>query len=442
MVEHDVDIDSLFEPGAESALEVYLRLLHPADIAELFNFVERENWTRITQSLSSQTLAELLTHLDENQRERLGELLKPEQLVRAVDALETDDAADVVADLPEGTSEFVLARLEDKADIKQLLAYPDDSAGGIMQKELCRVRDEATVVDAIDAVRATRERVDDVLEVYVVDDKGHLLGTVRLEDLVLSKPHTPISRISKPVEHSVTPDQDQELVAQEFRKYDLVTLPVVDGEGVLLGRITFDDIHDVLEEEASEDLLAVAGASSDEVLYAGSSLRVALFRLPWLASSFLGSMITGFLLSLFGTMPGDAIIKASFVPMVMAMTGNVGTQSAMIITRGFAIGKIELGTLSKTFGRELGVGLSMGVAAGCVASVVGLLWRGDPALGLSVGLAMVCSMTAAACLGVLFPTIFKRLGIDPAIAAGPIVTTGCDIMAVGIYLLLALLVHS
>lgn len=438
VVEHDVDIDSLFESGNEGALKAYLRLLHPADIAELFNWVDEDHWTLITKQLDAEALASVLAEADEGQRERLGELLRVDRLITAVNELETDDAADVVADLPDAKSAAVLEALDDP-DVIKLLEYPEDSAGGIMQTELCRVVEGATVFDAIEAVRHTREQVEDVFEVYVVDEEGRLRGTVALEDLVLSAESVSIDTIMRPVEHQVTPQVDQEEVAQNFRKYDLVTLPVVDTDGVLLGRITFDDIHDVLEEEASEDILTVAGTTAaEEIVYGGHPVRIAAFRLPWLVSSMLGSMVTGFVLSRFSLVPGDAIVLASFVPIIMAMTGNVGAQSAMIVMRGLATGKVDLDAMGRTLSRELTVGLLMGMTAGAVVGVLAQVWQQRNLLGFAVGVSMCGSMTVGALVGSGAPALFKKVGVDPALAAGPLVTATCDVVAVSVYLACAL----
>ena len=444
MVDVDKDLDILFQPGHEHELDTYLRLLHPADVAELFDLVAKENWPRITRLLSAERLAEVLANLDEGQLEILGGKLGTERLLEAVESLETDDAADIIGDLPEEKAEAVLDGLteEDRADIQALLAYPEDSAGGLMQTELCRVRMDKRVRDAIEAVRSAREEIDDIHEVYVVDTHDVLCGALSLEDLVLSDEDVFIDRISKPLVSQVTPLVDQEEVAQIFKKYDIASLPVVDPKGKLLGRITFDDIHDVVEEEATEDVMAMAGASSEELVYGTDFLRIAVFRIPWLISSLVGSLLTTILVPMFSNVPGDTIVLASFVPVLMAMTGNVGSQTAMIVTRGFAIGKVDMATLSRTFLREISVGFMMGAVAGILVGVFALIKEGTPVLGVALGLSLICSMACASFVGTMAPASFKRLGIDPAIAAGPLVTTGCDVLGVSIYLLVAYLVLS
>lgn len=438
MIERDSEIERLFEPGAELALMAYLHLLHPADIADLLHHIRPEFWPAVADRISAEVLAEVVANLDRAQREVLGLRLPTERLAEAIAALESDDAADVVADLPETKAEAILAGLKSKRTIETLLAYPEDSAGGIMQTELCRVLENKQIADAIEAVRQTRSLVEDVLEVYVVDHNGRLKGTVALEDLVLSPSDKPLRSIAQPVEHRVTPEVDQEVVAQLFRRYDQPTLPVVDLDGLLVGRITFDDIHDVIEEEASEDLMTITGASSEDLLYGGAPWKIALFRLPWLFSSLFGSLITGFVLSQFSKISQDAILMASFVPVVTAMSGNLGAQSAMIIMRGLALRTIEVANLRRTVVRELAVATMIGAVCGSVVGSLAHLRGGDPALGFAVGLSLLVSMTLASAVGVAAPALFKSVGVDPALGAGPLVTTGCDILGVTTYLLVSM----
>lgn len=438
MAEEDLDINRLFEPEQRDALEAYLRLLHPADIAELFNYVKPERWVQITQHLTPEALAEVLTHLEDPHLEDLSEAIGTDRLAEAIGELETDDAVDVLAELSDEKSEALLERLEDKEELEALMAYPEDSAGGIMQTEVCVVPEGKRVTDAIEEVRKMRDIIDDIHEVYVVDGGGHLVGAVALEDLVLSRDDTRLADIRYPIEVTVPVSMDQEEVATLFLKYDVASAPVVDAEGRLLGRITFDDVHDVLEEEATEDIMTMAGSSGEELVYSGAIFRITAFRLPWLLTSLMGMLIASQLNMQFGRL-GESLIFSAFVPVVMAMTGNVGSQSAMIITRGIALGKVDIGALGRTFLREMSVGLLMGICAGSVVSVYGWLLYDNANLGLTLGLSMIASMSWASAVGTGAPAIFKHLGIDPAVAAGPLITTGCDVMGVAIYLGMALL---
>ena len=218
---------------------------------------------------------------------------------------------------------------------------------------------------------------------------------------------------------------------------------MVDSAGLLVGRITFDDIHDVMQEEATEDVMTMAGASGEELVYGQDFFKIAMYRLPWLVGSLAGSLIAAVLVPMFRNVPfEDTLMLAAFVPVVAAMTGNVGSQTAMIITRGFAIGKVDAGGLGKTLARESLVGSIMGLAAGALVAIVSNFGFGSDILGMVVGLSMFCSMTIAAFVGALAPAMFKQVGIDPAIAAGPLVTTGCDVMGVAIYLAAAMMLLS
>ncbi len=436
----DLDISRLFEPGAEAALEAYLRLLHPADLAELFRLTDKSEWPQIAARLSSEELADALAEMDEAQQSALGETLHLDHLIRAVDELESDDAADVVASFSEGKAEAVLEGIEDSDAIRELMAYPEDSAGGIMQTELCRVNENLAVSDAIDALRATRDEISDVQRIYLVDEKQRLKGIVKLEDLVLSGPDMPLAAIKFPVEHQVFPDVDQEQVAKIFSRYDLASLPVVNAEGRLLGRITFDDVHDVIIEEASEDILTMAGAPLEDLVYSNRIVRIAMFRLPWLVISLVGTIFVAFLNSRFRTLSVHALMLMSFVPLVMAMTGNVGAQSAMIITRGLAIGKVEWGALGRTFGREVSVAFLLACIAALVVGPIAENWHDAlPGAGWVVGGSLLASMALASLAGTAAPILFKRVGIDPALAAGPLVTTMCDILGVSVYLLMVVI---
>ncbi|MEO1481281.1 MAG: magnesium transporter [Myxococcota bacterium] len=443
--QENVDIESLFEPDAAPALQAYLRLLHPADTAELFTLVDETHWPLITRELNPESLAEVLIELDEGIRERLTSVLGFERLVSAVEELDTDDAADVVADLPEEQQEAVLEALDDP-DVIKLLEYDEESAGGIMQTEVFRVTAGTSVRDVIEEMRKARdeEEIEDIYTVYVVNDAGALVGLVSLEKLILAETHTVIDTLGETPPTQVTPEVDQEEVAKLFGKYDMVSLPVIDHDGVLLGRITFDDIHDVLQEEATEDMLKTTGASAEDLVYGESTFRIAGLRLPWLASSLLGALGAGKLQSFLGggADPVKIVILASYVPVLMAMSGNVGSQSAMIVTRGFAIGKIEFATIGRTLLRELVVGVMMGVVVGIVVGIYSQVDLNafqrlpfDYPLAATLVISLVLAMMSAAMIGVGVPSVFKRIGIDPAIASGPLVTTTCDLLAVSIYLL-------
>ena len=270
----------------------------------------------------------------------------------------------------------------------------------------------------------------------MVDEEKKLIGLVELDDVILSQMSDAIAKITMPLKHYVNPEEDQEEVAQIFSKYDLSYLPVVDKEGILLGQIMFDDIQDVIEEEVSEDILAYVGVSSDESIgdVNPNRFKLAMGRFPWLIFSISASFVTGYILTFFEGNVANAIIFASFVPLIMNTTGNVGTQTAMIITRSFALGANEFGQFRLPLMRELSVGLIMGLMAGLTTFAMILVFYGDPIVGTRVGMTLILSMSTAALFGMLIPMSFKKLGIDPAIASGPLVTSFCDMLSVSMYL--------
>jgi magnesium transporter len=309
-----------------------------------------------------------------------------------------------------------------------------------MQVERAQVAQTGSVDDAIARVRALVE--DDILvnTVYVVDEEERLTGLVDISKLLLHRGDRKIADLVEAPVAKVLPDVDQEHVARIFKKYGIFSLPVVDKEGRLLGRIVHDDVIDVVVEEAEEDALKQAGTSSEELLYRDRVFAIARVRLPWLIVTLLGSLVSAKLIHIYSGVLDAAIVLASFVPVVTAMGGNVGSQSATILTRGLATGRIDASDILTVVLREVRVGLVMGCVCGClVGAVAALLFsNGKPVLGLIVLAAMIAAMTVAATVGALAPALMKRAGVDPAIASGPFVTTANDSIGIVIYLSTAL----
>jgi magnesium transporter len=310
-----------------------------------------------------------------------------------------------------------------------------------MQIERAQVVRDATVDDAVARVRALAEDGIEVHSVYVVDEHERLVGQIPLVRLLLNRADKKVADLVEEPIARVTPDVDQEEVANLFRKYDLVSLPVVNPDGKLLGRILFDDVVDVVHEEADEDALRQGGTSAEELLYRDKVLPIARVRLPWLGINLVGSMFSAFLLHLYEPVIEQAIIIAAFVPVITAMGGNVGTQSATILTRGFATDRVQFHDIPRLLFKEFRVGVLMGVVCGAAVGLLANLVfsRGHWMLGVVVFLAMVCAMTVAATVGTLAPAAMKRMGIDPAIASGPFVTTANDIIGIVIYMSAAML---
>lgn len=414
---------------------------HPADISEFFRQIPVKEWPRLLRLISDDERAAVVFDFERNEWSQLLPLLSPQEIAEIIKKLETDDAADLLADipLPERLEALRLLSQKDRNQVQLLLRYPEDSAGGIMQLELALVTEDATVQDAINIVRQLVEEDVEVLSVLVVDHNRRLVGTLALVDLLLNKATTKVASIMDKDLVFVKPLLDQEKVAAIFKKYDLLSIPVVDDSGRVLGRIVVDDVVDVLTEEAEEDALHMAGTSTEELLHEGDVFATARVRLPWLGIALCCSLISGFLLHFYEPVMEQALIIFALIPVVTAMGGNVGTQSATILIRGFATGKFELRDVSKFLFKEVRVGMLMGIVYGSFAALVAtfLLTKFNFYLGIVVFLAMVAGMMTATVLGVVAPSLLKRLNFDPAIASGPFVTSLNDIAGIVIYMTIA-----
>lgn len=427
----------------DAAIKAYIKsIVHEADIIEFFRQIDEKEWPRLLRLIDEpETRAQVISGFDKAEWHSLLPRLSPDEIAEVIKQLETDDAADLLANIPLSERFDALRMLSQKerAQVQQLLRYPEDSAGGLMQLELALVKEEALVSDAINMVRQLVEEDIEIYSVIVVDQHYRLLGTLALVDLILNKATTKVSSIMDTDVVFVKPLVDQEEVAALFKKYDLITMPVVDDKGRVLGRIVIDDVVDVLAEEAEEDALHMAGTSAEELMHQSDVLATARLRLPWLGVALCCSLISGFLLHYFQPTIERAVIILSFIPVITAMGGNVGTQSATLIIRGFSSGKFDLPHVPSFLYKEIRVGLLMGTIYGFFAAVVGSIFMTNYNLylGLVVFISMSIAMMAAAILGVVAPTLLKSLNIDPAIASGPFVTTLNDIMGIIIYMVIA-----
>ncbi|MEO1232592.1 MAG: magnesium transporter, partial [Myxococcota bacterium] len=415
------------DQGEEALLIVVIQLLArlPGDKA-----------MTVVDLIGREQAAEAISELDHDDQERLFTLIGTKELSALVGVLETDDATDLIQEMDEETQRRVLAGMSarDRTDIQQLLRYEPDTAGGLMQTELVTVPIDANVGEAVEAIREKAEDVDNIISVFVVDDLHRYAGHIALQDLVLAKAATKVEQVMEPKAVEVTPEVDQEEVARVFDRYSLVELGVVDPDGILMGRITADDIHEVLVEEAEEDVLKLAGTAAEpEVIYSDRIFGIVGQRLPWLASTFMAGLLATWILNRASVVFETAVILLTFVPIITGMSGNVGTQSAMIMIQGMATGHIDRENLRWAIGRDLAVAAIMALTCGVAVSVIVSVWQGNPYLGACVGIALACSMTTASALGSTEPALLKRFGIDPAIAAGPLITSINDISGVLIY---------
>ncbi|OQY19175.1 MAG: magnesium transporter, partial [Desulfobacteraceae bacterium 4572_35.1] len=317
-------------------------------------------------------------------------------------------------------------------EIEQLMQYQEDTAGGIMSTEFFSLREDMTAREAIEALQGA-DHIEMVFYIYVTDIHNHLVGVLSLRQLLTVPPDRLLRDIVSTDVISVRVDMDQEMVAQQVAKYNILAIPVVDDHNKLLGIITVDDVIDVMRQEATEDIYKMAGASEEELLYGYKSFKIAQLRLPWLLVNLLGGVVTGYLMWLFQVTLKEVIALISFIPVITGMGGNVGGQSATIVVRGFATGRIDFTTLKQVFFKEMRVGVIMGIVCGFTVATIAVIWHHNVYLGLVVGVAMVAAMTVAATMGVLAPAFFKRIGVDPAIASTPFVQTANDITGILIY---------
>ncbi|MEM1023891.1 MAG: magnesium transporter [Myxococcota bacterium] len=439
--EEDVDeLELLTRPGREEELKLFLRLLHPADIAELLEELPDPASVKVFRNLPPDRAAEMLAELDPEDQELLISASRPEDYGPVLGEMDSDDVTDLLQELDEDVARRILQVLPVKyrQEVQRLLAFDPSSAGGLMQTELVSVPLSSNVGAALEVVRGGADDID-IISLFVVDDGGRYAGHVALQDLVLSQADVPIERVMEPKIVEVLPGVDQEEVARIFDRYSLVELGVVDVEGRLLGRITADDVHEVLVEEAEEDFLKAAGTAAEpEIIYSDRVFSIVGQRLPWLASTFLAGLLASWILASASVVFQTAVILLMFVPVITGMSGNVGTQSAMIMIQGMASGHVEPENLVKAIVRDIMVCVIMALACGAAVVLIVGTWKADWALGACVGLALSLSMTTASVLGSTEPALLKRFGVDPAVAAGPLITSINDISGVLIYTFVSL----
>lgn len=434
------ELELLTRPGREDELRTFLLLLHPADVADLMHEYDEKVSLAILKNIDPERAAVLLSELDPELQARILEHIRPQEIAPILQEMETDDIADLLQELDEKTANEVLAGLprEEREDVTELMTYDPSSAGGIMQSELVSVQARATIAQAMEAVRRKHQEID-IMSIFVVDEEERYLGTLALQDLVFSPPDAKVEGVMTPKVTEVRTDLDQEEVAKVFDRYSLVEVAVVDRAGKLRGRITADDVHEVLVEEAEEDMLLVAGAPAAEpdLVYSNRIFKIASLRLPWLISTFFAGLIATWVLQRASIVFGTMVVLLTFVPVITGMSGNVGTQSAMIMIRGMAVGHVDTGEVLQNVAKDVLVGSLMALVCGAVTITLVSAWHGQIALGLCVGLALFCSMVFASFLGSIEPQVLRKLGIDPAIAAGPLITSINDITGVVIYSLIA-----
>ncbi len=432
------NISYLLKAGADKSLLNIFTDLHPADIAQILNHLSLEEAQKAFEILDTETAGEVLTELDENVRERILTKIDKDKITDIVDELETDDATDIVSELPEQIAEHVLDNIdkEDSEDVKELLKYPEDSAGGLMTSDFVYVHETATVKDAIKEVRKHADEFEQIYHIYVLNDNEQLVGYIQLKSLLTNPLHKRVKSIMEKDLIYVTANVDQEEVANIMDKYDLVAIPVVDENRKMLGRITFDDIVDVIQEEASEDIQKFAGLSEEQES-SDSIFQISRIRLPWLLMVLILEIINGLLLSTFQATIQQQVVATFFIPVIMAIGGSSGNQAAVVMVRGLAVGDSLQEKILKRLLKEFGVAIFNGIICAVIILIATqLLFNADEvtfSFSLLLSGSLLIIISYATLFGASIPLLLKKLNIDPAVAATPFVTTTNDIFGLLIY---------
>lgn len=435
-------VESLVEQQNNKDLQKLLKEFHYADIAEILDELNLEDAMYVIKLLDSETTSDILMELDEDNREKVLKNLSAKEIAEEVEELDTDDAADIIAELPLERQQEVISNIEDiehQAEIRELLAYDEDTAGGLMAKELVKVYDTWTVAGCLRRIRGQAEEVTRVHSVYVVDKQDKLVGRLSLKDLIVAKNDQKIADIYISNVDFVNVHDDAEEVVKIMQKYDLEAIPVVDDKHTLLGRITIDDIVDVMKEEAEEDYLLAAGITSD-VEHDDSIWELTKARLPWLLIGMFGgigaaSIINGF---------SDAMLKypalLMFIPLIQATAGNVGVQSSAIVVQGLANNSID-GKIFSRLLKEFALGLVNGLAIAAIVLLIShFIFHTSYLESLTICVALITVIIMAALIGTFIPIFLDKRGVDAAVATGPFITTSNDVFGIFIYFLIAKLI--
>lgn len=436
-----VDIEQLIEQNNDTELNSMLSAVHYADVAEIINELDKDKATYLIKLLDSDKTSDVLTELDEDVREAILSSLSTKEIADELEELDTDDAADIIGELPKDQIQDVISKIEDREhakDIVDLLRYADDSAGGLMAKELVKVNENWNVLTCVKEMRTQAENVTRVHSIYVVDDEDKLKGRLSLKDLLTTSTKTHIKDVFIKNVDSVNVNEDPEEVARIMSKYDLEAIPVVDEIGRLVGRITIDDIVDVIKEEAERDYQMAAGISQD-VEADDSIWDLTRARLPWLILGLFGGAGAALIMGGFEEMFREYTVLFLFTPLIAAMAGNVGVQSSAIIVQGLANDDIK-GSISSRLIKEMLLALLNGFILSCLLLIFTWIWKGDFLTSLAISISLIAVIVVAGFIGTFVPLFLDKRGIDPAIATGPFITTSNDIFGILIYFSIAKLI--
>jgi len=428
----------LLRRKANTNLTKLIEKTHPADMALLFRFFsEIEQNELFTIMRPGEHTGEFLGELDESIIKRLIESETPQHAADLIEHTSSNDQASILSVIDEEASQSILDLLksEEQEEVEEIMGYPEDSAGTLMYTDVFTLHENTLAKEAINVLQ-DHESSEMVFYLYVIDDYERLVGVISLRDLVTTPPNTELKEIMIRSPETVRPETDQEEVARIVSQYNYLAVPVVDQEGQLLGIVTVDEIVDVIREEATEDFLQMAGAGKDREILMKSSWDNARSRLPWLFASWVGGILAAAVIGIFNNTLQGTLALAAFIPVIIGMGGNIGTQTSTLVVRGLATGRVNVGNNINIIFKEIRVGIILGILYGLLLGLFAIMRFMDisPYLGLVVGLGIASSMLIATAFGSLVPLLLHRMDIDPAIATGPFVTTSIDILGVALYL--------
>lgn len=434
-------VNAILEYDDYAAAAAVLRELHPADAAEVLAELESEQQAALVPLFDAEQLADVLEQMHEEDMAEVAGHLDKETLADVLDEMEPDAAADLLGELEPDHAAAVIGQMEEAEDVTSLLRYAEDTAGGIMNLPPPSLRRWMKVSEAIAFLRENYQEAEEIFYLYVLDRYGRLLGLVNLRTMILAAPDQTIEQIMRRDVVSVRVDADQEEAAQVLARYDLLAVPVVDDKDHLVGIITVDDLVDVIEEEATEDMYHLAQMSPESEIFSslGQSTRN---RLPWLVVNLFTAFMAAGVVSLFENTIAQAAVLAAFMPIVAGQGGNAGTQSLTVVVRSLALREIEPSDLLPALWHEFRIGVINGIALGTLVGLAAWALQGNPVLGFVIGVAMLGNMIVAASFGTLVPMTLRRIGVDPAIASSIFVTTATDMLGFFMFLGLATLLLS
>jgi magnesium transporter len=425
--------------GAISHLKKMVNKTHPADLSLIFRSLTLADQKKLFALIKdTEQKGCLFSELDKDIFLKFIEEMPVDEMVEILADMPSDDVADLLADIPEGKADEILKRMhnEDSQTVENLLSYGDDTAGGIMVPDFIALKQDMTAGDAIKVIQKDYIEVEMPFYLYVVDEYHKLVGISSLRQLVVVPPEKQLKEFMSKDIISVTTDMDQEEVARIVAKYNILAVPVTDHSNELIGIVTVDDVIDIIRSEATEDILKMAGAG-EEYIETKSVVKSTKTRLPWLFASCFGGIVASFIIEKFGTVVSEYIYLAAFIPVIAGMGGNIGTQSSTIVVRGLATRRIDIRDFWKVVLKELSIGFILGGFYGIIIGAIAEIKYEASFLGVTVGLAVIASMSVAALVGSIVPMLLVKLNIDPAVATGPFVTTAIDVIGIFLYLTIA-----